>query len=216
MKKADFVQQIQEILDREFPSPPIPLNHVNAFTFLIAVLLSARCTDERVNQVTPMLFKDAESPQKMMQKSIEEISEIIQPCGLRHTKAKNIWKLSEILVQEYNGEVPSTFEQLEALPGVGHKTASVVMSQIYKVPAFPVDTHIHRLAKRWGLSSGKNVVQTEKDLKRVFPKNCWNKLHLQIIYFGRKYCPARAHDPKRCPICSLRSKSSQSARVYLD
>lgn len=202
MKKKEWAQFIQGVLDQEFPSPEIPLLHANPYTFLIAVLLSAQCTDERVNKITPLLFKEAKTPAKILEKSVEEIEAIIRPCGLAKNKAKNIWKLSEILVNEYEGEIPDTFEGLEALPGVGHKTASVVMAQIFNEPAFPVDTHIHRLAKRWKLSSGKNVVQTEKDLKKVFPKKNWNKLHLQIIYFGRKYCPARAHDVSKCPICS--------------
>ncbi len=204
MTKKQFIQKIQDILDQEFPSPPIPLKHLNSFTFLLAVLLSARCTDERVNKITPILFKKAKTPQAMIQLSISEIEDIIRPCGLPGSKSKNIWKLSEILVEKYEGEIPQTLEELEQLPGVGHKTASVVVSQIFKVPAFPVDTHIHRLAKRWGLSSGKNVVQTERDLKKIFPKKSWNKLHLQIIYFGRKYCPARGHDVKQCPICKLK------------
>lgn len=196
-------KKIQEILDHHFPNPPIPLKHKNAYTFLVAVVLSARCTDERVNQITPKLFEGIDSPSELIQKSVEEIEAIIRPCGLPGTKAKNIWNLSKILVEEYGEQVPDTFEALEALPGVGHKTASVVMSQVYNVPAFPVDTHIHRLAKRWKLSSGKNVVQTEKDLKKAFPKKDWNRLHLQIIYFGRAFCPARGHDATKCPICSI-------------
>lgn len=201
MTKKERIQKILKILEDEFPNPPIPLKHENPYTFLIAVLLSARCTDERVNQITPHLFKLANTPEKMIQLSPQTIEEIIRPCGLPNAKAQNIWKLSEILVNEYPNQMPKTLEELERLPGVGHKTASVFVSQIYKEPAFPVDTHIHRLAKRWKLSNGKNVVQTERDLKKAFPKNCWNKLHLQMIFFGRKYCPARGHDAQRCPIC---------------
>ena len=194
---------IQKILDQLFPETPIPLKHTDPYTLLIAVLLSAQCTDERVNKVTPLLFAKASTPQEMIRLSIAEITEIIHPCGLKNTKAKAIWNLSKILIEKHHGKVPASFEALEALPGVGHKTASVVMSQAFKHPAFPVDTHIHRLAKRWGLSSGKSVEQTEEDLKKLFPKKSWNKLHLQIIYFARKYCPARGHDPKKCPICSM-------------
>ncbi len=203
MNKQKFAKEIQEILDEHFPSPAIPLKSTSTYTFLIAVLLSAQCTDERVNIVTPKLFKGFETPEKMMERSVEEIQELIKTCGLSRTKARHIKGLSKILVEKYAGEVPNTFEALEALPGVGHKTASVVMSQIFKKPAFPVDTHIHRLAKRWGLTTGKNVVQTETDLKKIFPKKNWNKLHLQIIYFGRKFCPARGHDAQKCPICKL-------------
>jgi endonuclease III len=194
--------EIQRILDELFPETPIPLQHEDAYTLLIAVLLSAQCTDERVNQVTPALFAKADNAGDMANVPVEEIKEIIRPCGLSPAKSKAISALSKILTEKYNGEVPRTFEELEALPGVGHKTASVVMSQAFGFPAFPVDTHIHRLATRWGLSSGKNVEQTEKDLKRIFPEASWNKLHLQIIFFGRKYCPARGHDALRCPICS--------------
>lgn len=203
MDKKSFAKTIQSILNAYFPNPPIPLKYTNPYTFLIAVLLSARCTDERVNQVTPKLFEGHETPELMLKRSIKEIEDLIRRCGLPGTKAKNIWNLSKILVEEHQSEVPASFEELEALPGVGHKTASVVMSQMFHVPAFPVDTHIHRLAKRWNLSSGKNVVETERDLKAIFPKKDWNKLHLQIIYFGRKFCPARGHCAQECPICSL-------------
>ncbi len=206
MNKQKFSKHIQEILDEHFLNPPIPLKSTSTYTFLIAVLLSAQCTDERVNIVTPKLFEGAETPEIMMERSVEEIQELIKTCGLSATKARHIKGLSKILVEKYGGEVPNTFEALESLPGVGHKTASVVMSQIFKIPAFPVDTHIHRLAKRWGLTTGKNVVQTEKDLKKIFPKKNWNKLHLQIIYFGRKFCPARGHDVQKCPICKLCQK----------
>lgn len=198
-EKAARIAAQLEIL---YPETPIPLQHADAYTLLVAVLLSAQCTDERVNQVTPHLFARANNPADMLHLSVEEIREIIKPCGLSPTKSKAIWELSSILIKKHGGQVPQTFEDLEDLPGVGHKTASVVMSQAFGFPAFPVDTHIHRLATRWGLSSGKNVEQTERDLKALFPENLWNKLHLQIIYFGRQYCPARGHDPAQCPICS--------------
>ena len=201
MKKK--AQQIQKILDELFPEPSIPLEHTDPYTLLIAVLLSAQCTDARVNLVTPALFAKASTPQEMIKLSIEEITQLIRTCGLSNTKAKAIWNLSKILIDKHQAQVPASFAHLEALPGVGHKTASVVMSQAFNEPAFPVDTHIHRCAKRWGLSSGKNVEQTEKDLKRCFPKSSWNKVHLQIIYFARKYCPAKGHDPQRCPICKI-------------
>jgi endonuclease-3 len=193
---------IAAILDALFPETPIPLQHDDPYTLLIAVLLSAQCTDERVNKITPILFARAHTPQDMVQLSVEEIKEIIKPCGLSPAKSKAIWELSRILLEKHKGQVPQTFEELEALPGVGHKTASVVMSQGFGFPAFPVDTHIHRLAARWGLSTGKSVEQTERDLKALFPKSSWNKLHLQIIFFGRAYCPARGHDKEKCPICS--------------
>ncbi len=202
MSKKEKAKAIAAILDELFPETPIPLEHQDPYTLLVAVVLSAQCTDERVNQVTPALFALADNPRDMAKLDVEEIREIIRPCGLSPSKSKAISGLSQILVDQYNGRVPATFEDLEKLPGVGHKTASVVMSQAFGYPAFPVDTHIHRLAWRWGLSSGKNVEQTEKDLKALFPEDTWNKLHLQIIYFGRKYCPARGHDPKACPICS--------------
>lgn len=199
-EKARFVM---EKLDELYPETPIPLDHEDAYTLLVAVLLSAQCTDVRVNQVTPALFARASDPFQMMQVPTEEIREIIKPCGLSPRKSKAISELSRILVETYGGAVPQSFEALEALPGVGHKTASVVMSQAFGVPAFPVDTHIHRLMYRWGLSNGKNVEQTEKDAKALFPEASWNKLHLQIIFFGRQYCPARGHDPKKCPICQV-------------
>lgn len=169
---------------------------------LIAVLLSAQCTDKRVNQITPLLFERADTPKKMIQLSVQEIENIIRPCGLSPAKSKAIHRLSEIILEKHNGEVPGTFQDLEALPGVGHKTASVIMSQVFEVPAFPVDTHIHRLMHRWKLSNGKSVEQTERDAKRFFPENLWNELHLQIIYFGREFCPARGHEIEKCPICS--------------
>ena len=202
MKKQERAQRIHEMLDEFYPEPPIPLDHKDAYSLLVAVLLSAQCTDERVNKVTPGLFKRANTPKKMAKLEVEEIRQLIASCGLAPTKAKNIRALSHILLDEHDGIVPQTFEELEALPGVGHKTASVVMAQAFGVPAFPVDTHIHRLAKRWKLSSGKNVATTERDLKKLFPRESWNRLHLQIIYFGREYCPARSHDPAECPICS--------------
>lgn len=197
-EKAIFISQKLEEL---YPSPPIPLQHKDPYTLLISVLLSAQCTDIRVNQITPILFKKADTPQKMVKLRIDDIREIIKPCGLSPAKSKAIHGLSEIIIKKHKGKVPSTFEELEAFPGVGHKTASVVMSQAFGVPAFPVDTHIHRLAQRWGISDGKNVAQTEKDCKKLFPENRWNKLHLQIIYYGREYCPARGHDDEKCVIC---------------
>ncbi len=202
-KKKEKVSRIIQILEDLFPDPPIPLDHKDPYTLLIAVLLSAQCTDVRVNKITPLLFKRADNPFDMINLSIEEIREIIKPCGLSPAKSKAIFNLSHILIDKYQGEVPKSFEALEELPGVGHKTASVVMSQSFGVPAFPVDTHIHRLATRWGLSSGKNVTETERDLKRLTPKAKWNTLHLQIIFFGRAYCPARGHEPTACPICSI-------------
>lgn len=202
MNKKEKAEKIQAILNSLFPDPDIPLSHSDPYTLLIAVILSAQCTDARVNQITPLLFRKADTPEKMCALSVDQIEEIIRPCGLAPSKAKHIWKLSQILVDEYEGQVPKTFESLESLPGVGHKTASVVMTQAFDKPAFPVDTHIHRLAHRWGLSNGKSVEQTEKDLKRLFPQKAWKKLHLQIIYFARKYCPARGHRSSECPICS--------------
>jgi len=202
MNKKQRAAFVQKTLNHYFPKTPIPLKHTSAYTLLIAVLLSARCTDKRVNEVTPKLFAKASTPKQMAALPVNTIQAIIKPCGLSPTKAKNIQKLSEILVEEYGSRVPKELEELETLPGVGHKTASVVVAQAFKQPAFPVDTHIHRCAKRWGLSSGKNVKQTEKDLKALFPKTSWRKLHLQIIYFGREYCTARAHKVSECPICS--------------
>lgn len=203
MNKKEKVKRILRILEDLFPNPEIPLEHRDAYTLLIAVLLSAQCTDARVNKVTPELFKLASTPEQMVKLTPSQIQEVIRTCGLSKTKAQAIHKLSEILLEKYEGQVPKTFADLESLPGVGHKTASCVMSQAFYEPAFPVDTHIHRLAKRWGLSNGKSVVQTEKDLKRHFPKDLWNKVHLQMIYFARKYCPALRHDKGSCPICSL-------------
>lgn len=205
MNKKEKAEKIRRILDKLYPEPAIPLKHTDRYTLLIAVLLSAQCTDARVNTITPLLFAKARKPAEMMALNVKEIEEIIRPCGLGPRKAQAIWELSKILVDLYEGEVPGTFEELEALPGVGHKTASVVMAQGFGHPAFPVDTHIHRCAKRWGLSSGKNVKQTESDLKRLFAKEHWIRLHLQIIYFAREYCTARKHEPEFCPVCSWAS-----------
>ncbi len=201
MTKAEKVNDILSILEKHFPNPEVPLDHKDAYTLLIAVLLSAQCTDVRVNKTTPSLFKLADNPYDMMKLSVEEIREIIKPCGLSPMKSKGIAGLSKILVEKYDGQVPNTFEDLEALPAVGHKTASVVMTQWFGKPAFPVDTHIHRLAYRWGLSNGKSVEQTEHDLKRLIPEEKWNNAHLQIIYFGRTFCPAKGHRWEECPIC---------------
>lgn len=197
-KRADYILNRLEEL---YPETPVPLDHTNAFTLLVAVLLSAQCTDERVNQVTPALFKKADNPFDMVKLTIEEIKEIIRPCGLSPRKSKAIWELSHILINKHNGNVPASFDDLEELPGVGHKTAAVVMAQAFDVPAFPVDTHIHRLAQNWKLTSGKNVEQTEKDLKRLFPEQSWNKLHLQIIFYGREHCTARGCKGLVCEIC---------------
>ncbi len=194
MTKAEKVQFIIDELERIYPEVPVPLDHTDAYTLLIAVLLSAQCTDERVNKITPALFARANNPFDMANVPVEEIREIIKPCGLSPRKSKAISVLSHMLIDKYNGEVPASFEQLEELPGVGHKTASVVMAQAFDVPAFPVDTHIHRLLYRWGMTTGKNVDQTEKDAKRLFPRELWNKLHLQIIFYGREFCPARGWD----------------------
>ena len=201
MKKKERASLIAKILENHFPDPPIPLKHHDEYSLLVAVLLSAQCTDDRVNKITPILFAEADNPWDMVKLGQENIAEIIRPCGLTPMKSKGIHGLSRILIDDYDGKVPADLAALEALPGVGHKTASVVMSQAFGIPAFPVDTHIHRLAWRWLLSTGKNVVQTERDLKKVFPESSWNKLHLQIIYFGREFCPARGHDPRQCPIC---------------
>jgi len=201
LAKKERVSFILQTLQTLYPDPPIPLDHKDPYTMLIAVLLSAQCTDERVNQVTPSLWALADNPFDMAKVPVEEIQRVIRPCGLSPQKSKAVLRLSEILVEEYNGEVPADFAALEKLPGVGHKTASVVMSQAFGVPAFAVDTHIHRLAQRWGLTNGKNVVQTEKDLKRLFPQEHWNALHLQIIYYGREHCSARSCDGTRCLIC---------------
>lgn len=202
MNKKDKIKKIMAILDELYPQPPIPLTHQDEYTLLIAVVLSAQCTDRRVNLVTPKLFAKASTPEQMIQLTPAEIEAIIRPCGLAPTKAKAIWNLSKILLEKHRGKVPHTFPSLEKLPGVGHKTASVIMTQAFGKPAFPVDTHIHRCAARWGLSDGKTVKKTEEDLKKCFPKKSWNKLHLQIIYFAREYCPALKHNALKCPICS--------------
>lgn len=194
MNKQERIQFVIDTLENLYPETPIPLDHKDAYTLLIAVLLSAQCTDARVNTVTPLLFAKADNPFDMIKLSVEEIKEIIRPCGLSPMKSKGIYGLSKMIIEQHNGKVPANFEALEAFPSVGHKTASVVMSQAFGVPAFPVDTHIHRLMYRWNLSNGKNVQQTEKDAKRLFPKKLWNKLHLQIIYYGREYSPARGFD----------------------
>jgi len=201
MKKLEKVAFILHELERLYPKPPVPLDHTDSYTLLIAVLLSAQCTDARVNTVTPALFDLANTPEKMTKVTVEAIKAIIRPCGLSPAKSKNIHRLSELLMEHHDGEVPSSFEALEALPGVGHKTASVVMAQAFGVPAFPVDTHIHRLMYRWGLSNGKSVEQTERDAKRLFPKEKWNDLHLQIIFYGREFCMARGHQIQNCEIC---------------
>ena len=201
MKRSEKAERIQKLLDELYPCPEIPLDHQNPFTLLVAVLLSAQCTDARVNLVTPKLFKRAPNSKIMSGMSPKEILPFIKSCGLAPQKSKSLSGLAKILENKHNGFVPQTFDDLEALPGVGHKTAGVVMSQAFGYSTFPVDTHIHRLASRWGLTQGKNVEQTEQDLKKLFPESQWNKLHLQIIYFGREYCPARGHDLSVCQIC---------------
>ncbi len=201
MTKKERAAYVLQRLEELYPETPVPLDHKDAYTLLVAVLLSAQCTDVRVNQITPLLFARADNPADMVKLSVEAIREIIRPCGLSPMKSKGIAGLSRILLDQYGGEVPADMAALEALPGVGHKTASVVMAQAFGVPAFPVDTHIHRLAQRWGLSSGKNVVQTERDLKRLFPEASWNRLHLQIIFYGREHCSARGCDGRVCEIC---------------
>jgi endonuclease-3 len=208
MTKKEKAFAIAEILEELYPETPIPLKHKDPYTLLIAVLLSAQSTDKKVNQITPILFAKADNPYDMIKLDIDEIRQIIKPIGLSPQKSKSIYNLSKMLIEKHAGDVPDTFEELEALPGVGHKTASVIMSQAFGYPAFPVDTHIHRLAYRWTLSTGKSVKKTEEDLKRLYPAEIWNKLHLQIIYFGREYCPARGHDPEKCPICSKYGRKS--------
>jgi endonuclease-3 len=202
MKKSDRAALVKKVLNFYFPQPQIPLQHKDPFTLLVAVVLSARSTDVMVNRVTPALFAKASTPEQMARLDLEEVRRLIQPCGLSPQKAKALLGLSHILLEHHHGEVPRTFEELEALPGVGHKTASVVMAQAFHQPAFPVDTHIFRCARRWGLSSGKTVVAVEKDLKKIFDKSDWILLHLQIIYFARAFCPARGHEASKCPICS--------------
>lgn len=206
MTRQQRADRVRRRLGELYPDPPIPLKHRDAFTLLVAVVLSAQCTDKRVNEVTPALFARAATPGALAALPVEAIRELIRPCGLSPQKSKALKELSRLIVERHGGEVPATFEELEALPGVGHKTASVVMSQAFGESAFPVDTHIHRLARRWKLSSGKSVVQTERDLKKLFPRDTWNRLHLQIIYYGREHCTARGCDGARCEICqALRS-----------
>ena len=202
MKRKEKAERIQKMLEEMYPETPVPLDHETPFQLLVAVLMSAQTTDLKVNQVTPELFKQGPTPERMAALEVARIQSMIREVGLAPTKAKNIKRLSELLLERHQGTIPNTFEELEALPGVGHKTAGVVLAQAFGIPAFPIDTHIHRLAARWGLSNGRNVDQTEKDLKAVFPKDAWNDLHLQIIFFGREYCPARYHDLSQCPICS--------------
>jgi len=209
MKRIEKAEKVVQILEGLYPSTPIPLDHSDPYTLLVAVMLSAQTTDKKVNEVTPALFEAARTPAAMAALPVETIQSFIRTVGLAPTKARNLKALSQTLSDTHHGVVPRSFEALEALPGIGHKTASVVMAQAFGVPAFPVDTHIHRLAARWGLSSGRNVVITERDLKRIFPERLWNKLHLQIIYFGREYCPARGHDLTCCPICSWAATSKR-------
>jgi endonuclease-3 len=213
MLKAERAARIQAELDRLYPEPPIPLAHDSPFTLLVAVVLSAQTTDARVNLVTPALFSRARTPEAMALLPVEEIHGLIRTCGLAPAKAKNLQGLARMLVVEHGGAVPASFEALEALPGVGHKTASVVMSQAFGRPAFPVDTHIHRLAARWRLSDGSSVGRTERDLKRLFAEQHWNRLHLQLIYFGREHCPAQRHVPERCPICQWAAARARPARA---
>ena len=216
MKREEKARRVQLQLDELYPELVAPLRHEDPYTLLIAVLLSAQCTDVRVNQVTPKLFARASTPREMLKLSVDEIREIIRPCGLSPSKSKAIAELSRVLVDDYGGQVPKTFEALEALRGVGHKTASVVMVQAFGIPALPVDTHIHRLAARWGLSQGKNVEQTERDLKKLFARETWGRVHLQFIYFGREYCPARGHDLTACPICSWAASKVRIASEMRD
>lgn len=209
MTRKEKAIKILEILESLYPETPVPLDHRDPYTLVLAVLLSAQTTDKKVNEVTPALFDRAPCPEEMVKLSVEEIQHYIRQIGLSGSKAKNIHKLSHMILERFNGEVPKTIEELEMLPGVGHKTASVVAAQAFGIPAFPVDTHIHRLAYRWRLSNGKNVVQTEADLKKVFPRETWNKVHLQIIFFGREHCPALYHDLSQCPICSWAAPKAQ-------
>tara|TARA_B110000003_G_C16633762_1_gene527652 strand:- start:538 stop:1194 length:657 start_codon:yes stop_codon:yes gene_type:complete len=213
-RRIERAAMVAEELASLYPNPPVPLDHQDAYTLLIAVLLSAQCTDLRVNQVTPELFELADSAEKMQRQSVETVRKIIRPCGLSPTKSKKIVELSRQLVLQHQGEIPQDFAALEALPGVGHKTASVVMAQAFGVPAFPVDTHIHRLAQRWGLSSGRSVLQTERDLKACFPREKWNDLHLQIIFYGREFCTARGCDGRECPLCRRLYPNRKRAVVW--
>jgi endonuclease-3 len=211
MRRALKAARIAEVLDQLYPHPAVPLHHRDPYTLLVAVLLSAQCTDERVNQVTPALFARADHAAAMAQVPVEEIRELVRPCGLSPQKSAAIHRLSQLLLERHGGVVPADFAALEALPGVGHKTASVVMAQAFGQPAFPVDTHIHRLAARWGLSKARNVEETERDLKALFPRDRWNAVHLQIIYFGREHCPARNHKFSTCPICSFAASKTRAA-----
>lgn len=211
MKRREKAERIGRILDELYPDPPIPLDHVDPFTLLVSVMLSAQTTDKKVNEVTPALFAEAPDAESMAKMPVERILALIRTVGLAPTKAKNLKRMAELLVEKHGGEVPADMEELEALPGVGHKTASVVMCQAFHKPAFPVDTHIHRLAARWGLSDGKNVAKTERDLKALFPEDTWVRRHLQIIYFGREHCPARGHDLSTCPICSWAASKKRIA-----
>ena len=212
MKRADKAIRIVAMLEELYPETPVPLDHTNTFELLVAVLMSAQTTDLKVNEVTPALFAKANTPAQMAKLPVQTILEDIRQVGLAPTKAKNIRRLSELLVERHDGVIPDSFEALEALPGVGHKTAGVVLAQAFGIPAFPIDTHIHRLAARWGLSNGTTVERTERDLKAIFPKALWNKLHLQIIFFGREYCPARNHDLTQCPICSWTATKKRVAQ----
>lgn len=212
MKRSEKAERIAVMLEKFYPETPVPLDHENTFQLLVAVLMSAQTTDVKVNQVTPALFAKAPTPEAMVKVSVETILNDIRQVGLAPTKAKNILRLSQLLVERHSGIVPQTFQELEDLPGVGHKTAGVVMAQAFGIPAFPIDTHIHRLAARWGLSNDTTVERTERDLKAIFPKDIWNKLHLQIIFFGREYCPARGHDLTKCPICSWTATKKRIAQ----
>ncbi len=214
MNKNERVNFIQNKLQQLYPNPPIPLDHNCPYTLLISVLLSAQCTDERVNKITPLLFKKADNPYDMVKMTIDDIANIIRPCGLSPMKSKGIWGLSKILIEQHNGKVPQNFQDLEKLPAVGHKTASVVMAQAFNHSSMPVDTHIHRLAQRWGLTNGKNVKQTEKDLKRLFPQEIWNDLHLQIIFYGREFCSARLCNGLECEICTTIYPNRKSPVIH--
>jgi endonuclease III len=211
VNRREKAERIRAVLDRLYPLPPIPLRHEDPYTLLVAVVLSAQCTDRRVNEVTPRLFARARTPRAMAAMSVREIDRLVRPCGLSLTKARHLRALSRVLIERHRGQVPRSFSELEALPGVGHKTASVVMAQAFGEPAFPVDTHIHRLAARWGLSDGTSVARTERDLKRLWPPEVWSAIHLQIIYFGREHCRARGHEPARCPICAWATPRARRA-----
>jgi endonuclease-3 len=218
MRRADKAQRIMAQLDELYPTVPVPLDHTDPFTLLVAVVLSAQTTDKKVNEITPALFAEGPDPASMAALGVDRVRELIRQIGLNKAKSKNLVGLSNLILERHDGEVPQTFEELEALPGVGHKTASVVMAQAFGVPAFPVDTHIHRLAARWGLSDGRSVEKTERDLKKLFPRERWNDLHLQIIFFGREYCPALYHDLETCPICgwaATKKRKAEEAKANL-